>query len=303
MVATSQEQQILEGQSATLVSYPPTLAQPSACTVRVGTPTTGLPDADSGSAGTVDTVSATVADGGKRGDTSLALTAAAAFVAGRQYVVVDDDTGARLVVESLTTETTDSRKMASPLVMPIAAGSAVLGYAVTAALSDAVVGDQIGRGVAIWSATIGGVITTWAQDIRIVRRQVAYSLTANDVEKLSPYASQLKPVNDDDWRESIQAAWTLYLVPPMLMAGIAPERINSWEVINPWHLAALEYHLAKTTPDPDADIREEKKADLAAIRDQTMKSMRFWVDVEDSESPPADDVAPIPSWSFSEVTR
>lgn len=301
MSARTQEQQLLTGQAATVVGYPPELAQASAVTARVQTPNQDLPD--TGSAGAVDTLSTTLGAAASRGTTLLTLAGAVALVRGRQYVITDATTGARVVVESTVTATAAVLKCASPIPMDIAVGSAVVGYAVTFALTADQVGIDPGRGVVVWSATINGVVVTWAQDLRVERRRVAYTLTASDVAKLSPYSMQMRPGTDEDFTESIDAAWQLWLVPALLGMGAAPERIISWEAILPWHLAALEHHLAQTTPEPDPEVRAEKKGNLVEQRDLAKGSMRFWVDTADDVSAPADDPNDIGTFATTYMSR
>lgn len=285
MASTAQEQQLIQGQAGTLVSYPPILAQPTSVVARVSGPTLTMPAV--GVAGVVDTVATTTSTVAIRGATTIALASPIALVRGRQYLVVDSTTGARIVVESTETGTLSSLVMQSPLPVEVAAGAAVLGYAVLFAISAVDVGTNLGRGVASWEATIGGKIVAWAQDWRVVRRLVAFNLTGNDVEQMSPYATTMRPANDNDWTESLRTSWWLHVAPALAAKGIGSERIISWEVLNPWHLAALEYHLAVSTPDPDASIREEKKAALIEARDLALQSFRFWTDIADNLTPPA----------------
>lgn len=300
MTSTAQEQQLIVGQAATVVGYPPTLAQPSSVTARVLTPARQLPD--TGEAGTVDTTSTTLSAAASRGATALSV-GSATFVRGRQYLLTDGTTGAVVVVEAAKGGTLTTLPLASPLPCDVASGSTLKGYAVLFALADSDVGDDPGRGVCLWSATVDGVVVPWAQDLRVVRRRVAYTLTASDVEKLSPYATTLRPANDDDWQESIAAAWALYLVPAMLAKGAVPERIVSWEAVMPWHLAALEHHLATTTPESDPDIRQEKRDRLVEARDLALASVRFWVDMSEDVAPPSEDPNAVRPFTVTYITR
>lgn len=300
MVASAQEQQIVQGQAATLVSYPPRLAKASSATARVSTPSKDLPTV--GAAAVVDSLTATTIATAARGSTTLLLTAAVSLIRGRQYVVIDAITGARVVIESTTAGSSDVIKLASPLPIDIEGGSSVIGYACTFALTSGEVGTTIGRCVAVWEATIDGEPIAWAQDARVVRRLVNHTLTASDIEKWSPYAVQLKPNGDDDWTETIGAAWARYMLPALLAKGVQPERIVSWEVLTPWHIAAIEMHIAMITPEPSADVRAEKKAALVEARDLALQSMRFWVDTSDDLTKPQDSTEP-QSWSITYVSR
>lgn len=301
MASTAQEQQLIVDESATVVGYPPELAQATDVTARIMTPATPLPT--SGTAGTVDSVSTATNAAAKRGATSLSLAGAVSLVRGRRYVVVDATTGSRVAVEALVTGSSAALKLASPLPCDIASGSAVTGWAVTAALTAGEVGDTPGRGLVLWDATIGGVSVRWAQDLRVVRRRVAYSLTASDVEQLSPYASTMRPAADADWTESLWAAWSLYMVPAMLAKGAAPERVISWEALNPWHIAALEWHLAATTPEQDPDVRQQKKAAMVEARDLALASIRFWLDSSDDLAPPTEDPNAVREFTVTYLTR
>lgn len=299
-MATTQEQQLIQGQGATLVSYPPRLAKAASVTARVSTPSSDMPDV--GVAAVVDSVTATTAEDAPRGSSVILLASNVAIVRGRRYVLVDIETGTRVVVESAVGGTTNALKTVSPLPSKIAYGSSLVGYACTFALDAATVGTTLGRCVIVWEAVIDGEPVTWAQDARVVRRVVAYSLTASDVEQWSSYSVQYQPNGDADWTESLSAAWSLHMVPAMLAKGIQPERIVSWEVLSAWHIAALEWHLANITPEQDPGIRAEKKTALIEARDLALASSRFWVDVSDDLAKPEDSTTPQP-WTVTEVTR
>lgn len=300
MSNTAQEQQLIQGQAGTLVSYPPELAQPTSCAARVAGPSlaAGLVAV----AGVVDSVSGVVADVTPRGMSAIELAAPVAVVRGRRYLVVDSTTGARIVVESTETKTTDIVVLQSPLPVEVAAGALFLGYACTFPLTSSQVGITLGRGGCTWEATIAGRVVAWAQDWRVARRAVAYSLTATDVDQMSSYAKGMKPAGDDDWTESLRTSWWLYVAPALAAKGVAVERIVSWEVLNPWHLAALEHHLATTIPEAEADIRAEKKAAMVEARDLALSSFRMWIDDSDTMTPADPATSPL-SLTTTFVTR
>lgn len=288
MASTGQEQQLIQGQAGTLVGYPPILGQATSVAARVGGPTLILPIVGGALPGVVDSVATTTADIVPRGATSIPLAAAITVVRGRQYLVIDSSTGARVVVEAAVGGTVDTLVLQSPMPVEVAAGVDVVGFAVLYTVAALDVGTNLGRGVCQWEAVIDGRTVAWAQDWRVVRRVVAFNLTATDVDQMSSYAAGMKPAGDDDWTESLRASWWRYVAPALTAKGIAPERIVSWEVLNPWHLAALEHHLATTTPEADPQIRAEKAAALVEARTLALESVRFWADMPDDLAPPAD---------------
>lgn len=222
-------------------------------------------------------------------------------VDGRLYLITDADTGTVFVVEASASVTALTIELQEPLPTGVSVGSTFRGWACLLAV-DAVDTDKIGRGVAVWEATAAGVVQTWTQVMRVVARVVAYDLTAADVTRLSPYSARLKPADDEDWVETLDAAWNLEMIPQLLAKGLRPERIVSWQALNPWHVAEVEKRLAEQH-ETDADIRAEKVANALTKATLALSSIAFWYDDADDLAPDSEDPNAVRPWSVSYVTR
>jgi hypothetical protein len=138
----------------------------------------------------------------------------------------------------------------------------------------------------VWTATISSVNYEWAQDFRIVRRNAAWQLDGTGLTQLSPYAASQQPPTDDDWSETLRAAWDRYLAPHLLAKGIRPDRIVSWESLNAVHVAAVELHLASTF---DRDRVDAFRQQYSEALQTALASSAFWVDDADDLSVPSDE--------------
>jgi hypothetical protein len=286
MPLNTTEQQIIKGTTGTLVSYPPPplAGPPSAVTVRLNTPNQQMPAA--GVSATADAVSQTTTGTTSRGATSIALSGAATFVAGRKYLLTDATTGERVVVEAQKSGSSSTLYLAAPLDMDLASGSAVQGFAVTYPI-DTTQSATEGRGVAIWEATVGGVTVRWRQDLRIVLAYAAPQLQASDIAMLSPYSVRLKPPDDKSWGDTLDSVWRLEVVPMLMAKGIKPERIVSWEPVNALYIAALESFLAENyeTEPEKAEAKAKRYATKQAL---TFANVRLWYDESDDLGRPGE---------------
>lgn len=286
--------------TGTLVTYPPSLHVPSSATCRLATPSHSRPAA--GESATVDALSTTLSGAHSRGARRLTLGGSVAQVAGRLYLLVDATTGDRFVVESTKTQTAATMDVREPLPMDVATASTLQGFGITFPV-DADATEEIGRGSAIWIATVNGVAgVQWAQDLRIIARAVAYQLTSTTLVAASPYALRLQPNADNSYDDVIRFAWDFVLVPALLGKGLRPERIASWEQINAWHLAAVEARLADLF-DTDLDVVARKQAASMGAQNLTLATSSLWYDADDSLEEPDEDASVAPEWSTTLVHR
>lgn len=294
------EDQFVVGGSGVLVGYPPVMGLPSAATVFVATPSRARPAV--AEAASVASASAAISVAHARGATVLTLGSAVPIVRGRLYIVTKaSGVGARFTVRASNSGTTATVQLDDPLPIEILAGEGATfsAFAVTFAITTAMTA-QIGRGSAEWTATVDGAVVTWAQDLRVVDRLSAPRLTAADVGRLSPYAARLQPPDDLVFDEIIDFAWLYGVVPQLIAKGLRPERIVSWEAINPWHLAEIEKRLADLFETESAIIDRRMAAALTAAT-LALSGSQFWYDAGDDLAVPADDN--VPTWSTSFVNR
>lgn len=294
------EDQFVVGGSGTLVSYPPIVGLPSSATVFVATPSRARPAVAEVAA--VASASANITHSHPRGDTTLTLATAVPIVRGRLYVISKaNGVGARFTVRAANSGTTATVELADPLPIQILAGEGATfsAFAVTFPITTAMT-EEIGRGSAEWSATVDGAVVTWAQDLRVVERLSAPRFTAADVVRLSPYAARLQPPDDLVFDEIIDFAWLYGVVPQLIAKGLRPERIVSWEAINPWHLAEIEKRLADLF-ETDAAIIDRRMAAALTAATLALSGSQFWYDAGDDLAVPDDDDQP--TWSTSFVNR
>lgn len=273
------EQQVRVDSTETLLWYGPATAQPTAATVRVQTAAVALPDA--GDTATIDTLSSATNAAASAGATSLAFAADPVATAGRQYLVVLA-TGQVIVVEVIDTGTTVT--LAEPLPIDVPSGSTLTGFAVSHALTAAET-DEIGRGIARWSITVAGIIHVVDQSFRIVRSQPQpYSLTATVLTARYPILHRYRPPTDEDFAESIEAAWEVLLMPDLLARGYEPHRINSWRTLEVAHAAAVYAHLVGTSGVASTELVEAAMAHYRGRFDAVVESSEFWYDSIDEDT-------------------
>jgi hypothetical protein len=293
-------QRILISSTGTLLAYPPTMEQATSATVRVRTPSTALPAA--GVTATVDPVDGTVDADATEGATALVLEEAQTFVRGRQYLVVVT-TGEVFAVTCALAGTTATLRMTEPLPLPVPAGSAVLGYALTRQLSTDETSAR-GEGLALWTAALPvSGSQTFGTQLRIVRRVPRYTLTTGRLTSSWPLVNQLRPPTDVDMTEVLQGVWDNRVVPALEAKGIRAEQVISAEALEPVHAAAIIAHLmAMDTARPREDV-EYWDGRLREAMDLAVSGGGFWVDDEDEQAAPrAEDAAPA-SYTFTRITR
>ena len=259
---------------------------------------------DLGIPATFDAVSGSLSGAHVRGATTLTLAGAVAVVKGRLYLVEDTTSGDVIVVEAAKSGSLASIPLREPLPRSFVTASTFKGWACLFSLTVTHTRD-VGRCVAVWECTALGATQRWSQDFRIVRRMIAWQLTATDLVSLSPYATQLQPPDDTDWLQTLEGAWSRWVSPVMLAKGIRPERITSWEIVNAWHIAAVELHLAlQFERGGDGVVAKSEKMEALRVAEAlALNSVRFWLDDGDDlgEQPEAADT--VRPWNVTMMTR
>jgi hypothetical protein len=212
------------------------------------------------------------------------------FTRGVRYLITTT-TGEVFPVEcALTDGDATTLQLADPLPMDVASGSTISGWRITRALSASHT-TSIGRGVAWWTATLGGISEEWSTEFRIVERDGSYSLSHDTLVDSSPYIINRRPDADDDYSETIDAAWRRFMLPAILAKGLRPERIVSRQLLEPAHIAACELYVASAY-ESDIQVRAEKKQDFREQLELVLNASELWVtDEAQNLSPPDPEAA------------
>jgi len=286
------KQHIQQDSTEDLIAYPPS-GVPSSATVRIATPSTGMPAAADAQAATVDVVSASTSASASAGDESLSFATDPACTTGRLYLVTDSITGATFRVKCVKTGAT--LYLAEPIPMSIGIASTVEGIAVTHALTATETQDA-GDGNVIVNATVEGRALEWQTSFHVVARQVAYTLDASKLGQLEPDIKRYRPTGDNDWSETIQAAWDKYVSPDLASRGFRSERVVSWDAIAPWHAAACMVHVIANNPSADGDDKDRAMAMMRMHAVNVLDgSTDWWYDGTDTAGPDTEpeDVRPM----------
>lgn len=246
------EQRVLKGSTTTLVSYPRLRPQDlltapaTSAQVKVWGPGGPVP---AFGAAVVDALATTVTADAAAGDAEIAV-ASATFERGRSYLLRAAN-GDAVVVESRTGGTSTTLHLAQPLNVDIEAGSAVVGFAVTRALT-AIETTYVGQASALWQATVDGVAVEWSQYFRVVSRIPRALLTPTLLTKAYPSLLSMAQPTDVDLEETIAAAWEHQVVPLCEAKGVFDEDIISDESLIPLHALACCKQLFDFDPRIDA---------------------------------------------------
>lgn len=273
--------QVLKDSTDTLLVYPPSShsGQASSASVRVGTPSTPIPDDDSWEAATVDAVSATTNAAANKGATSLSFASDPTCTPGRKYLL-ELTTGQKLHVEVIATGTTVV--LAEPLAMAIPSGTALKGVAITHALTTAET-ENLGEGLVKVKATIGGSDFHWDQRFEVVDSIFSITLTAAALSERRPDIMRLRPPNDLTGSELIEAAWTDVLRLRLRARGYEEAKINSPVELEPALLEACAYLVTKMYRSEDTERMQARMDDLERAIDDTLASKQWWYDESDQD--------------------
>lgn len=295
---------ITRGQVGTISSYPPVIGLPTSVTCRVGTSAVGLPT--SFSAATVDSDSDTLSAELREGDTDVSLADGVLdIVRGRQYLIApidgaDDDADPFVVTASSEMVGATSFSLRQPAPRGADVDSLVYEWRVSTSIS-ALQSATVGDGLVEFQATVDGQVIRWIEPFRVVERGGTYDLTGDLLARMSPYARAHRPDDDQDFSQVLEAAWVMHLSPALYSKGIRPERIASWQAINPAHVKAVEMLLADAY-EQDAQVRTEKHSAFTLAFNTALDSMQFWV-TEDQDPSPPNKTEPTFLFSSSDITR
>ena len=271
-------QKDLKDSTDTLIAYPPALGVPSSATVKIQTPSTAMPS--SGSAGSVDGVSASPNSSISEGDTTASFASDPTFTNGRDYLVTVAGMD-RFVAKCLNTGTTST--FADPFPADVSTSGTFKGIAITIALTSAqtsAAGDAIAR----WTATINGVAQTWEQQFKVAEVQDGAFVNSAELVRMYPIADRLRPPTDETLTETIDAAWELYLRPDLEAKGMIANQIKSWERLKPVHATACIYHLVSTDERQEDIFRDQWRTQYAHALDLLLAGSEFWYSTDDTET-------------------
>jgi hypothetical protein len=292
-------QLVIEDSTETLETYPPILVQATGTpTARIGSPATGFNPTAAGTACTVDSLSTSVDADAQEGATQLVVSEAT-WVRGRRYLITTT-TGEVFPVVSQTSGLSDTLDVEEPLPRSVLTGATITGWRISVALSSTQTSTR-GTGVVEWTATLNGVSRVWEDTWEIVHSDGAYTLTADLLTRQSPYAARMRADSDVDYSEAIDAAWNRFVLPSLMAKQVRPHLISSRKVLEPAHIAAVEYLLAMTQ-DNDSQMRAEKKESFNESMSLILASRDLWVNPDNGDvtTPNPDTARP---WSTTEVWR
>lgn len=296
------EQRILRASTQTLVSYPRLhpaevlLGQPSAATVKLQTPAV---QETTYSAAVADSLSTTTQGAHQEGDDHITLSASVALIAGRRYLI-QLASGRFIEVEALEGGTQNTLWIVEPLPCDIANGSAVLGFAVTKALSAAQT-DQVGDALALFRATVNGSTYEWSESFRVVNKITSPRLTPTRLTHAYPIMSSLRDTNDIDYEAVIDAAWDHRVVPLLAARKILDEDVISDEALVPLHALACVLHVVEADPRFSTDFIQRLREQYDKTMDTTFSRIDFAVRDQTDLTPRSSGGEP--RWGVMRATR
>lgn len=296
------EQRILRASTQTLTSYPrlhPSdviLGQPSSVSVLLQTPAV---QETTYSAATADTLSTTTQGAHQEGDDQLTLAASVPLVAGRRYLI-ELVSGRNIEVEAIEGGTTNQLYTVEPLPCAIANNSLVRGFAVTKALTAAQT-DQVGDALALWRATVNGVVYEWSQSFRVVNKVTAPKLTPTRLAHAYPIITSLRDTNDIDYEATIESAWIHRVVPLLAARKILDEDVISDEALVPMHALACVLHLVEPDPRFATDYIERLRQQFDQSVETTFARIDFAVRDQTDLTPRS--AGAEPRWGVIRATR
>lgn len=302
------EQRIKAGQSGTLVSYPRltngqfVLAQPSAVSVRIGTPAVSMPSTYDSSSfdNTATTVSSAVAEGA----TTIPLAATVTSTRGHLYLIDQSDDGAgAFLVEAAAGASSANLYLSEPLPVALTSGNAVKCMACTYTVSAAQT-DQPGNGLALWKATIGGVVYEWAQSFRIARRIPVCPLIGPRLTQAYPVIHTFRARTDLNLEELIRSAWEFRVLRALEAKGVAEEDIVSTDVLEPLVAIACLLQLVVQDPTQSPDYVQRVQEDYERTMASVLASRHWYEDPQSTNPPPRPDTEePTPRRGAIGLTR
>lgn len=263
-------------------------AQPSAATVRIGTPAVAMGDDDSAVVADRDTLSTDLTADAAKGVVQYFVNEAT-FAKGRELLLTTP-TGEQATVKSMTSGLSDLLDIAEPVDFIARTGSTLQGFSVSKALSSAQTA-QPGNGLAMWRVTIDGEDYPIAQPFRVVRRMAVQMLTESELMTSWNVVKQLKSRQDISLGEIMTAAWEHRVLPWLEAQNIAEENVVSSAALVPLHAIGCVLQLADGAQQvgPELAERLQKRWDQCAAQTLARKT---WYVTEQLETPPPRPDAP-----------
>lgn len=286
------EQKVLRSSTTPLITYPRVrdaaavvLGVPSSVGVRIRTPAVAMPVAFDTGTPVVENTSVTVPGALADGATAIALGTPKTFHRGHRYLLTDVVGGEVCEITSASEGSVTTLQLAEPLPLAFAANATISSHAITCALTAPQTAIE-GECIALWQATVLGVVYDWAQPFRIVRRMAIPTLTPTSLQEKWPTIRQLRSRADVDFEESIAQAWEDDILPLLEAKDISPEDIISIDALEPLHALAVLRKYATTSPTiiPEVWTRIEKRW-LQLI--ETTFAREDWYEADQHADPPS----------------
>ena len=260
---------------------------PASVVVRVQTQNQTLPT--STEAATVGTTELNTNAAATAGARALSFAGATTVTAGRAYLAFPNGAAdaadlPEAFIVRFTDSGTTSLTLAEPLPTALASGAGLIPYFVSFAL-DTTETATGGIGFAEWTMTDGASVDhKWVQDFRVALARVAYALNSTDLTKLRPIAAKLRPAEDADFVETLEASWR-HLEMLLRAAGMVPALIRSLDALKEPHADACIVHMLRQAAGSDrAELREEWESVLRNSWEATLAGRAFWYDDGDDLS-------------------
>ena len=275
--------QVQEDSTETIIVYPPFesewLYQASAADVRIGTPSTSMPDEGSEQTATVDPTDTTLSSAAARGAESLSVADGSDVVAGRVYVVVED--GVRTPVH-VADKSGNTLFLASPIIEPLGSGAALQGLAATHALTSTETSES-GWALAKWRLTLDGVQREFDQRFEIVEQVWRSTLTPQRLFRRRE-ARRLRDPQDLTGLETISASWQDILRPRLRGAQIDENTLETPSELEPAHIEAAILLLKRDAGADDIEVQAQEERLDRALAD-VKRSVKFGVDEDSRDTP------------------
>lgn len=257
-----------------LTVYPPRqyLAKPTAADVRVGTPSTILPDEGSETSITanIDATSTTLSAAADRDDESVTVASATGIVAGRRYLITSEGKKQQVTVRAIAPTTVH---LVEPLRDDVASGATFVGLATTHTLTTGET-SKVGEGHVIFRLTIGGIVRRVDDVLRVEPKIFPLTLTAERLMRRKE-VRRMRDATDLTLEELIEAGWTDILRPKLRARKISEDRIRTPSEIEVAHQEACILLLYRASDRSREDIDAQEKTFYFAVND-LFESRDLW---------------------------
>ncbi len=242
------------------------------------------PDEDTGwAAATLDSLSIAVTATADEGATDLLFASTASVVVGRSYLLVDTAT---TFVVNVKAKSATRVYLEAPLPADVTTSALLVGWAVSATLTTAQT-DDVGGGVMQFRATVGGVLVSWTEAFRVVRRHAVIPLTPSQLVEAYPEIKTMHARQDVNLHGVIKAAWEHIVMPRVLRRGMWPEDIVDAEPLRPLLAIACMLHVSRMRRDVDAAAYADRwQAEFDRLLDNTVARLDWHTESQTSASIP-----------------